>query len=189
MGAQRQTDPQAHPGSHRVEGDLLPRIARCSVAAAFRDPAVPPPAVQQGFLAEPHPVFVTLRDGHGKLRGCVGTLRARCGNVAEETWRLAREAAFSDTRFPPVKPDEVAGLRFEVSVLEPLQDVEDASALDPRRYGVVVSTMDGRRGALLPNVEGVDTVAHQLALARRKGGIGPEEHARVQRFSVEHYEG
>ena len=55
--------------------------------------------------------------------------------------------------------------------------------LDPRRYGVIVSR-GHRRGLLLPDLEGVDTALDQLAIAKRKAGIGADEDVQVQRFEV-----
>lgn len=168
---------------------MLTHIARTAVAAAFtgrpnRPPSTTPSAPS---LLGPHPVFVTIRTRDGDLRGCIGTLRARCPDVIEETWRLAREAAFRDSRFPPVTFAEMPDLRFEVSVLHPLEPVSDLALLDPHRFGVVVSTEDGRRGALLPDVEGIDSVDRQLAIARGKGGIGASESIRIHRFTVEKF--
>lgn len=168
-------------------GEWLPRIARAAVASAVgrtSDHGLPS---RVGFLGSAHPVFVTIRDSRGRLRGCIGTLTPRCADVVAETWRLAREAAFSDTRFAPVTRSEVDDLRFEVSVVQPLELVADPGDLDPARYGVVVSTPDGRRGALLPAVEGIDTVDRQLSLARRKGGIGADEAIAIQRFETVRY--
>lgn len=170
------------------DGELLLRWARHSVASALHPEGAPvsrPP--QQGVLGRPGAVFVTLRGTEGQLRGCIGTLSPKFSTVAEETWRMAREAAFSDTRFSPVKAEELSRLRFEVSLLGTLEEVRDPATLDPARYGVVVSTSDGRRGALLPGVDGVETVESQLAIARRKGGIRPSEPIRIQRFVTTHF--
>ena len=52
-----------------------------------------------------------------------------------------------------------------------------------RRYGVIVSH-GGRRGLLLPNLDGVDTVEEQVRIAREKGGIGPHEPYTLERFEV-----
>ena len=168
-------------------GGVLPEIARRAVASAVAGRAEEPPRFATGYLCTPRPVFVTLRRRDGELRGCIGTLVSKYGDVVTETWRMAREAAFHDPRFPPMNASELDGVRFEVSVLHPLEDVADPAVLDPRRYGVVVSTADGRRGALLPAIEGIDTVSQQLALTRRKGGIGPTEPVRIQRFEVDHF--
>ncbi|MBL9138486.1 MAG: AmmeMemoRadiSam system protein A [Verrucomicrobiales bacterium] len=169
------------------EEEALLRWARHAVTSALQStPAALNHAPQQGVLGRPGAVFVTLRGADGQLRGCIGTLTPKFGTVAEETWRMAREAAFKDTRFSPVKAEELNGLRFEVSLLGALEEVTDTAALDPERYGLVVSTSDGRRGALLPGVDGVDTVGAQLSIARRKGGIGPSETIRMQRFITTH---
>ena len=52
-----------------------------------------------------------------------------------------------------------------------------------KRYGVIVSC-GHRRGLLLPDLEGVDTSAEQIRIARQKGGIGEQEPYRLQRFEV-----
>jgi AMMECR1 domain-containing protein len=82
----------------------------------------------------------------------------------------------------------LAGLRFEVSVLHPPEDIASAAELDPGRYGVIVSTGDGRRGLLLPGIKEIQTVAQQLLIARKKAGIGPDEPIHLQRFLVDHFE-
>jgi len=165
-------------------GEVLSQVARRSVEASFRGDAELPDVSREGILGERHGVFVTIRGPRRKLRGCVGTLTPRFANTAEETWHLARDAAFRDGRFTPVAARELEQLRFEVSVVLPLEEVASAAELDARRYGVVVATDDGRRGVLLPNVTGVETVEQQLALARRKGDIGELEPVRIQRFTV-----
>ena len=55
--------------------------------------------------------------------------------------------------------------------------------LDPKRYGVIVES-GGRRGLLLPDLAGVDTVAEQLSIACRKGGIDPNGPVKLWRFEV-----
>ena len=165
----------------------LPRVARASLAAALAGAPDQPPAATTAELQPAHGVFVTLRHSDGNLRGCVGTLLPKFGSVVEETWRLAREAAFHDTRFAPVRAAELAGLRFEVSVLQPPELVLTETELDPQRYGLVVTADDDRRGALLPGISEIRTVARQLEIARRKGGIQPGERVRLQRFTVEKF--
>jgi uncharacterized protein (TIGR00296 family) len=165
-------------------GETLSRVARRSIEAAFRGESQGPVVTAEGLLAERHGVFVTIRGPRRKLRGCVGTLTPRFANTAEETWQLARDAAFHDGRFAPVDARELNLLSFEVSVVFPLEEVASAVELDARRYGIVVATTDGRRGVLLPDINGVETVEEQLALARRKGDIGETEPVRIQRFAV-----
>ena len=135
------------------DGDALPGVARQSVAAALRGSSENAPAATGEYLSSARGVFVTVRRRNGKLRGCVGTIVPVCANLVAETWRNARLAALQDSRFPPVTADELADLRFEVSVLHSIEAVASADELDPRRYGVIVSTGDGRRGLLLPGIE------------------------------------
>ena len=52
-----------------------------------------------------------------------------------------------------------------------------------KRYGVIV-TSGMRRGLLLPDLDGVDTVSEQIAIARQKAGIRPGEKVSLQRFEV-----
>lgn len=162
----------------------LPRVARASVAAVLNGREAQPPQATDDVLRQRHGVFVTIRGREGELRGCVGTLSPQFPNVIAETWQMARDAAFRDGRFPPVRPEELPSLSFEVSVLQPLEEAASETELDPRRYGVVVGTEDGRRGALLPSIPEIRTVTQQLAIARRKGGIEPGEPVRLQRFTV-----
>jgi AmmeMemoRadiSam system protein A len=168
-------------------GKMLPQIARRSIEAAFRGDSGKLDTAPSGILGERHGVFVTIRGPHRQLRGCVGTLSPHFVNTAEETWHVARDAAFRDGRFDPVSARELEQLRFEVSVLMPLEEAASTAELDPRHYGVVVSTDDGRRGVLLPDVEGVETVEQQLDIARSKGGIGEDEPVRIQKFVVKKF--
>ncbi len=91
--------------------------------------------------------------------------------LAEEIVHNAIQAATADPRFPPLRADELADLDISVDVLQPAEPaaIED---LDPRIYGVIV-TADWRRGLLLPDLEGVDTVEDQIEIACQKAGIGP----------------
>jgi AMMECR1 domain-containing protein len=51
----------------------------------------------------------------------------------------------------------------------------------------VKSARDRRRGLLLPDLEGVDTVEYQVDIARRKAGIMPNEPIELYRFEVIRY--
>ena len=184
----------ANPAAAVAAGDTdeeslaaLPALARASIAAALNLPVAQAEPLAGGCPGR-NGVFVTLHCADGRLRGCIGTMVARTGDLAVETWRMAREAALHDPRFSPVRPEELADLRLEVTVLEPLEDIDSADALDPRRWGVVVRAADGRRGLLLPDIAGVDSVAQQVAIARAKAGIGPSEPVRLQRFGARRIE-
>ena len=73
---------------------------------------------------------------------------------------------------------------YSVDVLTDPAPVESEAELDAARYGVIVEASGGRRGLLLPDLPGVNSAAEQVAIARRKGGIGPKEPVRLYRFEV-----
>lgn len=127
-------------------------------------------------------VFVSLKK-HGQLRGCIGTISPVTGSIAQEIIRNAICAASEDPRFDPVTPDELTELVYSVDVLSPPEPIASAESLDVMRYGIIV-TSGAKRGLLLPNLDGVDTVEQQIDIARRKAGIGWKEPITLQRFEV-----
>jgi AmmeMemoRadiSam system protein A len=130
-------------------------------------------------------VFVCIKK-RGELRGCIGTFLPCCDNVAAETVRNAISAATQDPRFPPVAADELDQLSYSVDVLAPPEKVNDPGELDPKKFGVIVSR-GNRRGLLLPDLEGVDTVEEQLRIAKTKACIMPDEEVEIFRFRVARY--
>ena len=126
--------------------------------------------------------FVSIHK-QGRLRGCIGTIAPTRKCLAEEIIRNAVSAAARDPRFDPIRPDELKWLEISVDVLGAPEDVASEAELDVKRYGVIV-TRGGRRGLLLPDLDGVDTVEQQVAIARQKAGIGPDEPVGLQRFEV-----
>lgn len=130
-------------------------------------------------------VFVCLKV-RGMLRGCIGTFQPAERNVAEETVRNAVSAATCDPRFSSVRAEELPDLEYSVDVLTPPERVSGQEALDPRRYGVIVQA-GGRRGLLLPDLEGVNTVEEQVGIAMQKAGIPPGTPVTLSRFEVKRY--
>jgi MEMO1 family protein len=174
--------------NNHAAGASLPSVARRSVETALAGIAGSPPSPADEYLSQKAPVFVTVRHRDGELRGCVGTIVPVCANIVAETWRNARLAAMNDKRFEPVSPDELADLRFEVSVLHSFENISSIADLDPQRFGVVVSTEDDRRGLLLPGIEEIRTTEAQLSIARKKGWMEEDEPVTIQRFQVDRFE-
>jgi AmmeMemoRadiSam system protein A/AmmeMemoRadiSam system protein B len=127
-------------------------------------------------------VFVSIKK-EGRLRGCIGTIQAVRGSIAEEIIENAVSASSKDPRFSPIEPKELDTLSISVDVLGDTEEIESSDQLDVRRYGVVV-TKGYRRGLLLPNLDGVDTVEEQIAIAKQKAGIKEQEEVRLERFEV-----
>ncbi len=126
--------------------------------------------------------FVSLHKD-GQLRGCIGTIAPTTKSVAFEIVQNAVSAGANDPRFYPVLKSELEDLEYSVDVLGQAEDISSKEELDVHRYGVIV-TSGSKRGLLLPDLEGVDTVDEQVAIAMRKGGIREGEKYSLQRFEV-----
>jgi len=128
--------------------------------------------------------FVSIHK-EGRLRGCIGTIAATQSSLADEIVANAIAACSRDPRFDPIRPDELPYLEISVDVLGEASSCEKED-LDPKRYGVIVRR-GGRTGLLLPNLEGVDTIAKQLSIALSKAGIDESEEYAIERFEVVRY--
>ena len=170
------------------KSDAYVRLARASVEAWVRrrEHIRVPKDLPAEMLERRAGTFVSLHKD-GKLRGCIGTIAATQGNIAEEIIQNAISACSRDPRFAPVTMGELKSLEISVDVLGDLEPIKSPEELDVKRYGVVVS--HGRkRGLLLPNLDGVDTVEEQIEIARQKGGIRESEPYQLERFEVvRHY--
>jgi MEMO1 family protein len=155
---------------------------RCVEALAGGRPA--PPAPAEPFYGRVAACFCSLKK-HGELRGCIGTLAPMAPTLGDEIAHNAFAAAFRDPRFGPVTVPELDALAYSVDVLSPSEPCE-RDGLDPRRYGVIVSAQE-RRGVLLPDLAGVETVDRQLAIALGKAGIAPGEPFAIERFTVSRF--
>ena len=166
------------------KSDPYVRLARASVESWVRrhERISVPEGLPEEMLTRRAGAFVSLHR-HGRLRGCIGTIMATEKSIAEEIVQNAISACSRDPRFSPVTADELSTLEISVDVLGELESIDSPNELDVKRYGVVVS--HGRkRGLLLPNLDGVDTVEEQIRIARQKGGIREGEPYQLERFEV-----
>jgi len=164
-----------------VPGQVGPADYARSCVEAFVDGLPAPPAPADSLYDGVAACFCSIKK-HGELRGCIGTLTPASSCLGDEIARNAYAAAFSDPRFPPIGAGELAALSYSVDVLSACEPC-DHDALDPRRYGVIVSA-GGRRGVLLPDLAGVETVERQLAIALQKAGIAAGTDYAIERFTV-----
>jgi AmmeMemoRadiSam system protein A len=163
----------------------LVRLAKETVESYVRNGTTPKPEELTPEMMERAGVFVSLKK-RGMLRGCIGTYEPAKANVAEEIIANAISSSTRDPRFPPVTPAELDQLEYSVDVLTKPEPVESTADLDPKRYGVIVES-GWRKGLLLPDLEGVDSVEHQIEICRAKAGIGPHEPVKLYRFEVKRY--
>ncbi len=170
------------------KSDAYVKLARASVEAWVRDRRrlSVPAGLPEEMLTQRAGTFVSLHR-NGQLRGCIGTILATRKNVAEEILSNAVSACSRDPRFTPVTAGELSSLEISVDVLGEPELIDSPDKLDVKRYGVIVSH-GAKRGLLLPNLDGVDSVEEQIRIARQKGGIRESEPYSLERFEVvRHY--
>jgi len=162
---------------------LLLQTARQAIEQFIQGESLDVPALEDS-LNTTQGVFVTLWESPKKLRGCIGRTQGITPTLTQEVAECAILAATKDPRFRPLQDtNELKNIWVELSLLMPLEAIGDKSLLDPHRYGVVVEA-GNRRGLLLPNVDGVDTIDEQINIAREKGRIDAHEAYQLSRFEV-----
>jgi AmmeMemoRadiSam system protein A len=160
-------------------------LAKESVETYVRESKTPKPRELTPEMKERAGVFVSLHK-HGQLRGCIGTFEPVKKNVAEEIIANAISASTGDPRFPPVNASELDDLEYSVDILTKPEPVTDINQLDPKACGVIVEC-GWKRGLLLPDLEGVDSVEEQIAICRLKAGISADEPIKLYRFQVRRF--
>jgi AmmeMemoRadiSam system protein A len=163
----------------------LVKLARDTIERYIREGTIPEPKQLTQEMKGRAGVFVSLKL-EGMLRGCIGTFEPTKENVAKEIISNAIMSATRDPRFPPVASEELESLEYSVDVLSKPEPVDSVSDLDPRRYGVIIESR-GRRGLLLPDLEGVDSAERQIEICRQKAGISSHEPVSLYRFEVKRY--
>ena len=185
---QYETKREAQLKNKNENSDAYVRLARQAVDyyVIHRKRLPLPSGLPEEMMNREAGAFVSIHK-YGRLRGCIGTIMATRENVAEEIISNAISASSRDPRFDPIRPEELKDLEINVDVLGEIEDIDSPKQLDVKRYGVIVSC-GNRRGLLLPDLEGVDTIEEQIDIAREKGGIGVTEDYKLQRFEViRHY--
>ena len=169
---------------HKDKEDAYVQLARKTIESyvCTGEKMVVPDGLPQELYSQKAGVFVSIKE-NGSLRGCIGTIYAVQTSIAEEIIENAISAACRDPRFLPIRQEELDNLVVSVDVLGDTEVINTPDKLDVKRYGVIV-TKGRKRGLLLPNLDGIDTVEEQIAVARRKAGISEEEDITLERFEV-----
>ncbi|MCI0706877.1 MAG: AmmeMemoRadiSam system protein A [Ignavibacteriae bacterium] len=155
------------------ERNELLKLARTSIQAVLENNPVPEVSSASPAFNEPRGVFVTLRMG-GELRGCIGYIEPKHA-LAAAVQEIAQKAAFEDPRFPMLTKDELTVAEIEVSVLMPIERVNDVAEIEIGKHGLVVE-FGGSRGLLLPHVATAYKWDREqfLRQASVKAGLPPE---------------
>ena len=141
-----------------------------------------PSYVDEELINNKSAVFVSIHE-FGRLRGCIGTVIPTKENIAKEIISNAISAATRDHRFDPITEDELDFLEINVDVLTIPEKIASKDELDVKKYGVIV-TSGYKRGLLLPDLDGIDTVDEQIEIAMKKGNINQDEKIELERFEV-----
>ena len=127
----------------------LLKIARQALENYIRDRKTLEPKEDDPVLAEEMGAFVTLHKNED-LRGCIGNMIGK-GPLYLTIRDMAISAAMQDPRFSPVKEDELAKIDIEISVLSPLEKIDDPHSIIMGKHGVLVKS-GFRSGVYLPQV-------------------------------------
>lgn len=167
----------------KAEDDFV-KLARYSLETFVKThkPAELPKNLPAEMTSRRAGAFVSLHKD-GELRGCIGTIFPTTASLAEEILQNAISSCSRDPRFSPVEVSELDDIVYSVDVLSDPERIFSEKDLDVKKYGVIVEN-NGRRGLLLPDLEGVDTVEQQISIAKQKANIAPKEKVDLWRFEV-----
>lgn len=176
-------------------GPTLLQVAAVAIDHGLRR-GQPMPVDAAGYaeaLQAPRASFVTLT-ADGRLRGCIGSLQA-FRPLVEDVAANAYAAAFRDSRFDPLTPEEHPRLQLSVSVLdepEELYFTDEPELLAQLRVGQdgLIIRSGGRRALFLPQVwESLAEPQAFLHHLKLKAGLDADDapaDLAAWRFTVEH---
>lgn len=147
------------------------------------------PGLPENLLNQRRGCFVSLHKNDGELRGCIGTIEPVHQNLSEEIINNSIAAASRDTRFRPLSINELEAIELSVDVLTKPEEIFDINDLDIQIYGVIVSDNKHKRGILLPNLDGIESIEHQIQIAQKKAGLEdvPLNQLSIYRFTSTRY--
>lgn len=128
------------------QGKILLKLARESIEEEF---SKNPPSFPEGKeYNQARGVFVTLSK-KGDLRGCIGYPLPNFP-VKQAIYQAAKQAAFSDPRFPPLQEKELKDIKLEISILTQPQEA-NLKNIEIGKDGLIANYL-GYSGLLLPQV-------------------------------------
>lgn len=152
---------------------ILLKAARESIRSVFGEAKIPEPDYENFPVFKTHRgAFVTLTI-NGELKGCIGYIIAN-QPLFEVVCEAAKQAAFSDPRFPSLKEKELDSIQIEISVLSDFTPIKSYEEIEIGKHGLLLE--EGGRGLLLPQV----AVEHKmnreefLSAVCRKAGLYSE---------------
>jgi AmmeMemoRadiSam system protein B/AmmeMemoRadiSam system protein A len=149
-------------------------LARQTILQTLKNGRLAAPEVSNPKFSSNAAVFVTLWEKY-QLRGCVGQTQA-VYPLKEAIVVAAYQAAFGDMRFMPVEEKELKDINIEISVLSPLEKINNIDKIKLGTNGVYVSR-EGNAGIFLPEVAtqtGWTKEEFLNHLCREKAGLPPQ---------------
>jgi len=155
---------------------VLLSIARESIESAITD--TPSKHAQSEItspeLKEESGAFVTLRTD-GKLRGCIGRMISDIP-LYKLVSEMAVSAAKEDPRFSHIQLSELESLEIDISVLSPLQKIDDPLDFELGRHGIYIRE-GSSNGCFLPQVATETEWTKEEFLSKccsMKAGLSPD---------------
>lgn len=131
-------------------------------------------------------VFVSIYN-NDNIRGCIGSFTPIQKDIANEVVANAINAATRDVRFMPVTAKEIKNLSFVIDVIKKEKSVDFLEELDVKKYGVIITSKEGKKGIILPNQIQIDSVDIQLSILKKQVGL-PEDAAFKVDFELTKFE-
>lgn len=165
-----------------------------ALVAHYNSEDAPPPAFDEGQ----YPLFVTwkkvVNGGEPRLRGCIGTLEARCLINGFKDYALT--SALKDRRFPPIQAKELPSLECTVSILTDFETANNYLDWEVGTHGLIIEFTDPeyntrRSATYLPEVaahEGWTKVEAIDSLMRKAGFSGPITESLRKRIRLTRYQ-
>jgi len=156
------------------EKNRLLEIARQAVESYVREGRVIEIKEDNPVLNKHQGVFVTIKK-HDRLRGCIGTFEPEVP-LYQAVRDMAISAATKDIRFYPVTENELDELEYEISVLSPLEKIDNWQEIEIGKHGVQIRR-GLRSGVFLPQVateNNWDLETFLSVLCQQKAGLRPD---------------
>ena len=133
----------------KTDATNLLKIAREAITHQIKNKDYSPTPREEKALNQHSGCFVTITQD-GQLRGCIGNFQSQ-QPLFREVATMAVAAASQDPRFQPMGRDELDNFSVEITVLSPLEKIEDTNLIEIGIHGIYI-IKGHNRGVLLPQV-------------------------------------
>ena len=133
----------------KTDVTILLKIAREAIVHQIKGEDYSPTPSEEKALNVHSGCFVTITQ-EGQLRGCIGNFQSQ-QPLFQEVATMAVAAASQDPRFQPMGRDELDNFKIEITVLSPLEKIDDTDSIEVGTHGIYI-IKGHNRGVLLPQV-------------------------------------